>query len=137
MVATISLGSHTVIDIHHYLSSSPSPPMTAVSGAIAAVPLAHLLVLPRSLLVLSASLYTTHLHGISPLSSDIVTESEEGDGVRVANVGLLGNETVTGAICEGSWQGERQVRTSLTFRKAERVLKGGLFSMTGGGVRRL
>ncbi|WVR09718.1 hypothetical protein IAU60_006794 [Kwoniella sp. DSM 27419] len=159
LVATISLDSHTVLDIHHYLSTtSPSPPMIAspaesngAEGAqgggrpIAAVPLAHLLLMPRSLLILSSTLYTSHLHAIGSRTKDTVMPS--GDNlakvdssvearVEIANVDLLGNAAVVDAIKAGGWEGDRGTRTSLTFRHAEKVLKGGAMSMIGGALKR-
>ncbi|KAI5450403.1 hypothetical protein NCC49_003028 [Naganishia albida] len=40
---------------------------------IAKVPLARVYLAPRSLLVMSSALYTTHLHGISEITEDIIT----------------------------------------------------------------
>ncbi|KAL7423580.1 hypothetical protein Q5752_001160 [Cryptotrichosporon argae] len=147
LVATLSLGSHTVVDIHHYVSDDPSPPMTArppeVADApargrpIAAVPLAHLLVMPRSLLLLSSSLYTSHLHGISPTTSDTVAGAPREGATVVANARQLGDAKVVSAIQGEGWTKSRWTRTSLTFRRTERVLKGGPFSLAGGSVRRL
>ncbi|WVQ84112.1 hypothetical protein IAT38_006257 [Cryptococcus sp. DSM 104549] len=156
LVATISLGSHTVLDIHHYISAtSPSPPMTASLAPdnpneprpIAAVPLAHLLLLPRSLLVLSSTLYASHLHAITARTEDVVQSSTaapgenhgDGDagGVTVANEALLGNAAVVDTLWEtGSWSKARGVRTSLTFRHAERVVKGGAFGKALGALKK-
>ncbi|OCF37488.1 hypothetical protein I316_00612 [Kwoniella heveanensis BCC8398] len=166
LVATISLGSHTVLDIHQYLSTiSPSPPLiaspaSADAGAdaegqrgrpIAAIPLAHLLVMPRSLLILSSSLYTSHLHAIIPRTKDVVYPAsqaqangpngvhevqESAEGVRISNADLLGDAEVVDAIRNGRWEGERGTRMSLTFRHAEKVLKGGVASIIGGALKR-
>ena len=152
LVATLSLGSHSVLDIHHYTSqSSPSPPMIATpqdtpslpgtdGRPIAAIPLAHLLIMPRSLLILSSSLYVSHLHGISSNTSDtVVADAEDAkDGaVTIANKGLIGDSAVMDSLREdGRWTADRETRTSLTFRRAEKVLKGGAFAMALGGLRR-
>ncbi|WVF69847.1 hypothetical protein IAT40_004628 [Kwoniella sp. CBS 6097] len=166
LVATISLGSHTILDIHQYLSTtSPSPPLIASPAPaladseadgqkgrpIAAIPLAHLLLMPRSLLILSSSLYTSHLHAITPGTKDVVypipprTDSENNvteqdsnrvDGVHIVNADLLGDAEVVDAIKNGRWEAERGTRTSLTFRHAEKVLKGGVASMIGGALKR-
>lgn len=151
LVATISLGSHCVLDIHHYLSTtSPSPPMVASAPddspegregrPIAAVPLANLLVMPRSLLILSSSLYTSHLHGIAARSSDTVVADpleRKDDEVVIANRDQLGDASVLDNLREeGRWTGERGTRTSLTFRHAEKVLKGGMFALAQKGLRR-
>lgn len=142
-MATLSLGSHIVLDIHHYASTvSPSPPMTATISddptprVIAASPLAHLLVMPRSLLVLSSSLYTSHLHGIRGKEKDEVHAGEEGKGDRIVNAELLGQAEIGDALREGSWTAERGVRTSLTFRTAEKTVKGGAFSLHRGGMKK-
>ncbi|TXT08690.1 hypothetical protein VHUM_02818 [Vanrija humicola] len=152
LVATLSLGSHTVLDLHHYISpSTPSPPMIPTEGsvgrAIAAVPLGHVLLMPRSLFVLTGSAYTAHLHGIAERSADWVVRDEsvqkdtvDADGappVVVANAGLLGDPKVQAAIqSDAGWTAERGTRVSLTFRHAEKVLKGGAFAMIGGRMQR-
>jgi hypothetical protein len=61
------------------------------------------------LLVISSSIYSSHLHGIAPRPHDTADGS--------ANRGLTGVE-------EG-FSAERGVRTSLTFRRAEKVVRGG------------
>ncbi|TYJ54274.1 hypothetical protein B9479_005033 [Cryptococcus floricola] len=111
LVATISLGSHTVLDIHHYISAtSPSPPMVAIpppegeeARPVAAVPLAHLLLLPRSLLIISASLYVSHLHAIGEKNEDTVkgrgTASE--NEVVIANTSLLGETNIVDHLEQG------------------------------------
>ncbi|OXB37217.1 hypothetical protein J007_03024 [Cryptococcus neoformans] len=151
LVATISLGSHTVLDLHHYISStSPSPPMIATISSmdndsgnsarpVAAVPLAHLLLLPRSLLILSSSLYTSHLHAIAAKTQDSVKAggADDGDVVAVANAELLGDPAVMESLRDGGvWVKERGVRTSLTFRHAQKVIKGGALGKVMGNMRR-
>lgn len=108
---------------------------------IAAIPLSHLLLMPRSLLILSSTLYQSHLHGISSKTTDIVVDVEKAqtteEEVKVANQSLLGDAGVLDKIREeGRWVGERGTRTSLTFRHAEKVLKGKAFSIAPGGLRR-
>ncbi|EIW65472.1 hypothetical protein TREMEDRAFT_57997 [Tremella mesenterica DSM 1558] len=154
LVVTLSLGSHTVLDLHQYLSyTSPSPPMTATPSSdlqdstegrpIAAVPFAHVLLMPRSLLVLSSSLYASHLHGISARTEDFVSSSSSpvsasaSGGVVIANADLIGDPEVGDALRDaGSWRGIRGTRTSLTFRHAEKVLKGGALGLIHGALRR-
>jgi alkylated DNA repair protein alkB family protein 6 len=103
------------------ISDDPTP------RVIAATPLAHVLVMPRSLLVLSSSLYTSHLHGIRAKKTDQVHDGsrENGEGDKIVNGELIGSAEVVDALREGSWSGERGVRTSLTFRASEKVLRGG------------
>lgn len=92
----------------------------AAAGPIAAVPLGKLLLMPRSLLILSGSLYTSHLHGIEARSQDSNLGSE------IANIDQLGDEDASARLKEGTWGRARGVRTSLTFRHARKTLKGGL-----------
>lgn len=113
------------------ISNDPTP------RVIAAVPLAHLLVLPRSLLILSSSLYTAHLHGIRGQVEDRVCSTEgEGEADVIVNADLLGNAEISDALREGVWTGERGVRTSLTFRTADKVLKGGGANLLRGMMKR-
>lgn len=121
--------------------------------AVAAVPLGHVLLLPRSLFVLSASLYADHLHGIAARDEDVcvgpgvevATATGDGDEpaaassppVVVANASLLAEPDIQAALATpAGWTSKRGTRTSLTFRHATRVLKGGAFSMVGGRMRR-
>ncbi|GHJ84485.1 hypothetical protein NliqN6_0887 [Naganishia liquefaciens] len=162
-VATISLTSPQCIDIYQYLSpTDPSPPLTtsvsaSISGnddindttsvssgrAIAAVPLARIYLEPRSLLILSSSLYASHLHGISEITEDILvgptSDSEEhkpddakSSSVPVANLTLLDPAIQETIVRDGRFVSTRGTRVSLTFRKVERVMKGAL----GGGMGR-
>lgn len=186
LVATLSLGAPTILDLHHYVSpSEPSPPMVAAPEAesgrsIAAVPLGHVLLMPRSLFILSGSLYSSHLHGIEarerdsfiappraeeagadeqtgtegvgePVEAAGATTPATGDGASagggalppstakakaeasvVANASLLGLD----ALPRDAFTYERGTRVSLTFRHANKVLKGGAFAMAAGGLRR-
>jgi alkylated DNA repair protein alkB family protein 6 len=123
--------------------ATPSDTATRDAQPIAAIPLAHLLVLPRSLLILSSSVYTSHLHGISPRTSDRVsaksgmTETVESDVCVISNAELLGDAAFVDNLLAGSqWERARGVRTSLTFRHAERVLRGGPFGLAKGVLRR-
>ncbi|CAK9785151.1 hypothetical protein CC85DRAFT_42873 [Cutaneotrichosporon oleaginosum] len=172
LVATLSLGAPTILDIHHYVSpTAPSPPMIATEGdsgrAIAAVPLGHVLLMPRSLFILTGSLYSSHLHGIAARERDsfIAPEREEKEAIAsdvaapdqaaagdeggadqlprstskakadanvVANASLLGLD----ALPRDAFTYERGTRVSLTFRHANKVLKGGAFGLAAGGLRR-
>lgn len=107
--------------------------MTATEGrTIAAVPLAHLLLQPRSLLILSSSLYASHLHGIEGRRTDDIKDIEGG----LANGDLVGDALVKDAIRDGKWKEDRGERISLTFRHVEKVVKGGAFSLALGALRR-
>jgi alkylated DNA repair protein alkB family protein 6 len=131
--------------------------MIASGGAgksVAAVPLGHLLLLPRSLLVLTGSLYESHLHGIAERAGDTIVSAGDVEGkarddeetmevdrmlppVTVANASLLDNPKIQAALATPrGWTKDRGIRTSLTFRRAEKVLKGGAFALVGGKLRR-
>ena len=128
------------------IPSDPPPTLPNESHGgrpIAAIPLAHLLLLPRSLLILSSSLYASHLHGISARTEDVVIrrnhaqDHSNGDGVQIVNTDLLGDASVIDALRDnGQWTGIRETRTSLTFRHVEKVLKGGIFAMNHGALKR-
>jgi alkylated DNA repair protein alkB family protein 6 len=107
--------------------------MTASPGrTVAAVPLAQLLLLPRSLLILSSSLYTSHLHGIAERRNDNIKNIPGG----VANADLVGDAEVMDALKDGMWEKERGERISLTFRHAEKVVKGGALGMALSAMKR-
>ncbi|KAI0041661.1 hypothetical protein FA95DRAFT_1584663 [Auriscalpium vulgare] len=117
VVATLSLGSHTVMHYYQY-SSSPSGSDTGETDgkgrAIDPTPILSLLLEPRSLVITTSALYTRHLHGIDALEDD-----DFGRGAGVANVELL-----TGAgrdVVEGARTLPRRVRYSLTCRDVTRV----------------
>lgn len=174
-VATLSLASAQCVDIYQYLSTtSPSPPLVATPATsttdnasndnrsmndptdkastdassgrtIAAVPLARIYLAPRSLLIMSSSLYTTHLHGISPTTADILTTTSSGTPksektptdtpepastaatavVPVANLGMLAPEIQDTVRDQGEYRSSRGTRVSLTFRRVTRVMRGG------------
>jgi len=107
---------------------------------IAAIPMSHLLLMPRSLLIITSSLYASHLHAIHGRTKDVVVSGLEtggDDAVCIANADLLGDAEVVDALRDGGrWEGERETRTSLTFRQAEKILKGRSFSIAMGGLKR-
>jgi alkylated DNA repair protein alkB family protein 6 len=99
---------------------------------VAAVPLAQLLLLPRSLLILSSSLYASHLHGIAERGVDDIKDIAGG----VANMDLVGDAEVLDGLKAGDWKRERGERISLTFRHAEKVVKGGALGMALNAMKR-
>lgn len=99
---------------------------------VAAVPLAHLLLLPRSLLILSSSLYASHLHGIAERGIDDIKDISGG----IANMDLVGDAEVLDGLKAGDWKRERTERLSLTFRHAEKVIKGGALGMALSAMKR-
>jgi alkylated DNA repair protein alkB family protein 6 len=99
---------------------------------VAAVPLAQLLLLPRSLLILSSSLCASHLHGIAEREVDEIKDIPGG----VANMDLVGDAEVLDGLRDGTWSRERGERISLTFRHANKVVKGGALGMAMNAMRR-
>ena len=103
MVATISLGSPIVLDVFEK-NEIRNPEEKRV-------PKWRILQEPRSLLVTTGDLYTSHLHGIAGVQVD------EGLGPEtIANWDLLGDNE---AFAEG--RNVRGVRISLTYRDVLRV----------------
>lgn len=105
VVATVSLGSHIVLDIY---AKKPHK-----SGEREEKPRWRILQEPRSLLITTAALYRDHLHGIAETDVD-EDLNEEG----VVNWGLVGGR-------EDFEDGvkKREVRVSLTFRDVLKVKK--------------
>ncbi|KAF8600855.1 hypothetical protein BDV93DRAFT_538646 [Ceratobasidium sp. AG-I] len=82
VVATLSLGSHTVMEYYQYQPASASDSDIGTnttpgrSGrAVNPSPALRLLLEPRSLVITHGDLYTQHLHGISGVHSDHFTAS--------------------------------------------------------------
>ncbi|MBN3310003.1 ALKB6 dioxygenase, partial [Amia calva] len=105
-VTTISLGSHTLLDFYHPISTgqdNEEVPQTEENRF-----LLSLLVEPRSLLILRDDMYLRFLHGIRPVTQDTVTD-------KVANL------HTTGAKARDSLS--RATRVSLTIRHVPKVIK--------------
>ncbi|XP_070307953.1 alpha-ketoglutarate-dependent dioxygenase alkB homolog 6 isoform X5 [Odocoileus virginianus] len=111
-VSTISLGSHTVLDLYEPRqpedddpTEQPRPPPR---------PATSLLLEPRSLLVLRGTAYTRLLHGIAAARVDALD---------------TGSLPPNAAACPSARPGARLVRgtrVSLTIRRVPRVLRAGL-----------
>nr|KAF6408898.1 alkB-like protein 6 [Rousettus aegyptiacus] len=111
-VSTISLGSHTILDLYEPRqpkdddpTEQPRPPPR---------PATSLLLEPRSLLVLRGTAYTRLLHGIA---------AARVDPLDTASLPL------NAAACPSARPGARLVRgtrVSLTIRRVPRVLRAGL-----------
>jgi len=152
VVATISLGSHTVLNYHRYKASleddannDAGEPQTSRGRVIHPDPVFSLLLEPRSLIITTSSLYTDHLHGIDPLEEDIfapshsssslpdAAENGESDadtdkrsGIRVVNWEQIKDEETSRVLKEGGVL-KRDKRVSLTCRVVERELGVGGF----------
>jgi len=105
VVATLSLGSHTVM--HYY-------------DLPAGEPVLSLLLEPRSLVITTQEQYTARAHGIDSVAADRVGE------FVWANVEMVGKGLDEGAASSGTpTEGEilpRGTRYSLTFRDVARVM---------------
>lgn len=116
VVATVSLGSHTVLDIKTKKNDVTGENLGEVPGW-------RVLQEPRSLLITTRELYTGCLHGISEVKID----EDLGDKI-IANWNLLGDRTPF-----AGGQAARKPRVSLTFRDVIRVKKLG---KAFGGLKR-
>jgi alkylated DNA repair protein alkB family protein 6 len=113
---------------------------------IATTPMGCIYLEPRSLFISRKAIYETFLHGISPVEEDVfeldrseVGKDDEGEtrikvklaGVEVSNSDYLDPATKE-RLREAFKAGEKEVRisrdkrVSLTFRRVEKVLQGGL-----------
>jgi alkylated DNA repair protein alkB family protein 6 len=104
-------------------------------------PVASLLLEPRSLVITSDDLYSTHLHGIDAVATDhlaahgpdrqsvsfgVADSADETVAMRVANWEMLGgDDEIVRVVREGGVL-KRGTRTSLTCRVVERVASSGI-----------
>lgn len=105
VVATISLGSHIVLDIY---AKKPDE-----SGEREEKPRWRILQEPKSLLITTAALYRDNLHGISEKGVD-----EDLNEIGVVNWDLIGRKQ---DFEDGTKR--RETRVSLTFRDVLKVKK--------------
>ncbi|KAG2143988.1 hypothetical protein BD769DRAFT_1650339 [Suillus cothurnatus] len=119
VVATISLGSHTIFHYYQYNKDKDSLSVDAgsVGRSIDPVPLLSLFLEPRSVVVTTGELYTSHLHGIDEVDADTFT------GDEIVNRHMIQDETIVGIIESGGTV-ERTTRYSLTCRDVEKVASG-------------
>ncbi|EXJ94992.1 hypothetical protein A1O1_00110 [Capronia coronata CBS 617.96] len=103
ITATISLGSHTVLEIYKKNEQGEREPK----------PTRRILQEPRSLLVTTGDMYLHTLHGISEIATD-----ENLNEQAIVNWSLLGNKELY-----ESGAAERQTRISLTLRDVIKVAK--------------
>lgn len=126
VVATLSLGSHTIMHYFQYTPST-SPDDSKHGRTIDTTPSLSLLLEPRSLVITTSALYTDHLHGISEVQEDhlITHDSGRNDGetvgIRVANYEMIRGEDEKKAVMHGGIL-QRQTRYSLTCRDVGKVV---------------
>lgn len=106
VVATVSLGSHIVLDIKPKMNDSTNEKLGGVQSW-------SVLQEPRSLLITTGELYTSFLHGIS----EVKVDEDLGEG-NIANWDLLGDRTPF-----AGGQAVREPRVSMTFRDVIRLKK--------------
>ncbi|RPD63402.1 hypothetical protein L227DRAFT_591907 [Lentinus tigrinus ALCF2SS1-6] len=143
VVATLSLGAHTIFHYYQYKQDDPSnpgpqaPPPSApgapagMMGAPSATgrpidptPILTLLLEPRSLVITTSSLYESHLHGIDEVMEDSFAPGSRSPGEKIANVNLLRGKAEKDAVINGGFL-ERGLRYSLTCRDVEKVTAAG------------
>ena len=95
-IATVSLGSHTVLDLYADQGSRTTPDFS-------------LLLEPHSLVIIRQDVYTAHLHGIAERTTD--------DSRSVANASLLTHQY------QDKPELVRSTRVSLTIRRAKNERK--------------
>lgn len=141
VVATLSLGTHTVFHYYRYApnadekpSNAPEndqPSSTEVHGRrVDPTPVLTILLEPRSLVITTDALYGSHLHGICDVKEDsfILTSSGRphlrNSNVELDNWHLLADEEIKGVIEKGEAL-PRGIRYSLTCRDVAHVLRTG------------
>lgn len=80
-------------------------------------PLFSMLLEPRSLVITTSDLYTSHLHGIEDVEEDVFGGPE---ATTIANSALLADQRVMETVVKGGTL-KRETRWSLTCRDVEKV----------------
>ena len=97
-IATLTLGSHAVIEFQPKPHPDPSTPAQTI----------RVLLEPNSLFIVRGSMYTAYLHGIASVTEDVITAD-------LANLAQC--QAVEGEVLP------RATRVSLTMRRVLRVSK--------------
>lgn len=111
-VATISLGSHTLLDFYHHLDNVEDNE-TQLDHSFESRHFISILLEPRSLILVKESMYKNYLHGIAERKEDTITD-------LVANLDLCPNVKLGDVL-------QRTTRVSLTIRHVPKVLKSKIF----------
>ncbi|KAF8841874.1 hypothetical protein BDN67DRAFT_989507 [Paxillus ammoniavirescens] len=125
VVATLSLGSHAIF--HYYAYSSGDGPMQASSGrTINPAPVLSVFLEPRSVIITTGDLYTSHLHGIDEVTHDNFIgdgrlRCQTGEEVVVSNWQAVQAEGMRDVLHFGGTL-SRETRFSLTCRDVEKVV---------------
>ncbi|THH04415.1 hypothetical protein EW145_g5535 [Phellinidium pouzarii] len=154
VVATISLGSHTIFNYYQYKDNTLTSPTGASSdlnpsthseserGRVidATRPVLSLLLEPRSLVITTGALYTDHLHGIDPRAEDVFLPAGSESTDLELKMSSFSDATEKQGVMIANWQMirdtkmretiteggalKRNTRISLTCRDVERVVGG-------------
>jgi len=117
VVATISLGSHAIFHYYKYKDELETNDSVISHGGriIDMSPALSVLLEPRSLIISSGTMYTSHLHGIEELQEDVINFNDLGTGVNVGNLNQIEDEELLRLIKQGDSL-KRNTRYSLTCR---------------------
>jgi len=132
VVATISLGSHSVFHYYQYKTAdapmhTSSPDNQETGRTIDPKPILSVVLEGRSLVISRGLMYTSRLHGIEEISEDCFSAGARSDpptvthlGVPVANWQMVRREEVRRVVEQGGTL-KRDLRYSLTCRDVERI----------------
>ncbi|KAF3922812.1 hypothetical protein ABW21_db0202596 [Orbilia brochopaga] len=124
VVCTISLGSHTVLEV----TPKQTSPDISAADSHGAEKRYRILQEPLSLLISMGDVYTSHLHGIAAVTTDENLTSDS-----ITNWQLLAEETRREIERQGGAMARSEVRVSLTCRDVIKVRDAG---WVFGGKRR-
>lgn len=113
--------------------SEPANKSSVAGRVVDNAPVLSVLLEPRSVIITTSSLYTSHLHGIQETAEDILVSSTvsqvplvAGLGVPIANWDLIATDSYRKIGAEDIVL-RRGIRYSLTCRDVERVAGGKTF----------
>jgi len=130
VVATISLGSHTVVHYYRHRPLATSEPDVA-GRSIDPDPILSVFLEPRSLVITTGELYIDALHGIEAVAADHFAmhgddsemDEEASGNCKIANWEMVTDEACKRCLRDGKSM-ERSTRISLTCRDVEKVMPG-------------
>ncbi|KAF8551561.1 hypothetical protein OG21DRAFT_1417741 [Imleria badia] len=129
VVGTVSLCSHTVFHYYAYnLESDPTPYDAAHASSgrtIYPKPVLSVFLEPRSVIITTGDLYTSHLHGIDEVMHDVFLGDgrlllPSGNEVVLSNWRTIQAQNMRDVLHHGGTL-NRQTRLSLTCRDVEKV----------------
>lgn len=129
-MTTLSLGSHTILDIFAYRplgstaeagSHLTSPAEGSSSRSYDLVPIFSILLPRRSLFILRGKLYAEHLHGIAERHTDSLDELKK--CINWEEISSRRSRWEMGDENNNTTEWPRARRVSLTMRCVEKVMK--------------